>query len=147
MGKFFTFRYVYIFLAIALAACQHTPIDRYNKIEKGMDKDQVLDLVGSPTTTFRKDSKDFWIYNFYSENNKSTKELQFQEGKLTYLGDKTKPEISAEEQDVINKTQNEAVVKQEASNKTKSKEAYQKYEDDVRGTNQIRYIRRFEPIN
>ncbi len=147
MGKFYTFRYVYIFLAIGLTACQHAPIDRYNKIAKGMDKDQVLDLVGSPKTTLRKESKDIWVYDFYSEDNLSTKELHFQEGKLTYLGDKTRPEVSAEQMDLINKTQNELAAKQETTNKTRSKEAYQKYEDDVRGANQIRYIRRFEPIN
>jgi outer membrane protein assembly factor BamE (lipoprotein component of BamABCDE complex) len=56
-----------IFITLILLSCS-TPFHKaQKKIEVGMVKSDVLELMGSPKYTFRRDSQDFWIYRYYHQ--------------------------------------------------------------------------------
>lgn len=101
-------------LATALvltAACQtsaKTKIENLSKVQKGMDKAQVLDVTGfGPRYSDRKAGQDRWIFEVFPDRVESAtvqKEVRFEEGKVVYVGEVQKPVISAAEQDKLNAT-------------------------------------------
>lgn len=93
-----------ILIAGLLVGCQTPKLQEYEKINVGIEKHDVLELVGSPNTTERDDGTDRWIYWLYEKDVpvRLTKEVHFKEGVVTYKGDPIPPIISAEQQDSIN---------------------------------------------
>lgn len=91
------------FIFIFLQGCASRPLQQFEKIKQGMEKGTVLDLIGSPQFTKRSLGLDRWTYIFYQDDIKITKEVHFDQGTVTYVGDVQQPIISADEQDQINK--------------------------------------------
>ena len=108
--------------AVLLTAvgCQTSLKQEFTKVNEGMVKYEVLEILGSPQVSKRWRGQDKWIYRFYERDAPVTKEVYFKEGKVAYAGDPIKPKISAVEQDKLNEKSNRA---QEARLK---KEALQK---------------------
>lgn len=79
-------------------------IERVDKITLGMDKSDVLDELGSPNRSLRKDSQDIWVYNINLENSVEVREIAFKNGFVNYVGNPrtaTKKSLSQEEASVI----------------------------------------------
>ncbi len=93
---------IFILLFLTLSACQ-TPLTKsYQALTLGMEKTDVLEIMGNPTRTRRIQDKDRWSYVFYDNDIRLEKEVHFFQGNVVYLGDPPAPKISAEEQDHIN---------------------------------------------
>ena len=80
-----------LFPFLLLSGCQSDGLKQYEKLRIGMDKSDVLEIMGSPQTISRHQSKDEWIYKFYRDQQWFEREVQFSDGKATYLGDVLKP--------------------------------------------------------
>ena len=95
---------------LSLCSCQTTSRYRsFSKIKEGMTKTSVVETVGGPDHAVRVDGKVRWIYVFYNDGeNPEEREVQFVDAKVSYVGPRTKPETSAEEQDRKNEAANEA---------------------------------------
>jgi len=87
---------------LSLTACQTSQLKQYQQLHLGMEKHDVLEIMGSPYKTGRSNDQDRWTYIFYDNQIRNEKEVHFFEGTAVYIGEKSKPLISAEEQDRIN---------------------------------------------
>ncbi len=86
--------------------CQTPPLKDYKRLTLGMEKHDVLEIMGNPTRTQRWQGKDRWTYIFYDSGIRLEKEVHFFENTSVYVGEPLKPEVSAEEQDKINELKN-----------------------------------------
>lgn len=74
-------------LLFATTACQSLAYKDFESIEKGMDKADVTNLVGSPLHVKANKQPHIWLYRFYDENRKEVlREIQFEQGKVIYAG-------------------------------------------------------------
>jgi outer membrane protein assembly factor BamE (lipoprotein component of BamABCDE complex) len=71
--------------------CQTNELKQYEKIKLGMDKADVIEIMGSPQQTARHQSKDSWVYKFQQDKQWHEREVLFSEGKTVYVGDPLKP--------------------------------------------------------
>lgn len=129
------------------SACQMSSVRQFSKIQVGMEKDQVLAIMGSPQKTLRRAGQDRWSYSFYDDdNNKVQKEVRFENGFAIHVGDPILPEVSAAEQDAKNEAFNQAQDQLVLESKRKSTSAPQDLEEEVKGYNEIRYVPIFTPV-
>lgn len=137
-----------IVLSLALAACQTSPLKQFQAVTPGMEKADVLEIMGSPDRMERFHGKDRWTYIFYDHHIRFEKEVQFFEGNATYVGDIWQPptEQSAYVVDQKHEVENKATDERIAKEKAENRAAYSKYEDEVRGQQKVLYVPQFEPI-
>lgn len=57
-----------------------------DELEPGLDKSQVIDQVGSPNRSFRRDNQDVWLYRVHDDEQTYLHELTFEESRLVYSG-------------------------------------------------------------
>jgi outer membrane protein assembly factor BamE (lipoprotein component of BamABCDE complex) len=126
--------------------CQTNELKQYEKLKVGMDKADVLGIMGSPKRTERRRGVDRWNYSFYQENQLYDKEVQFQNGSATYVGELTKPEISADDQDKMNADSNKAVEAQWAQQRIENRAQSSKYFNSEQADSQIRFVPQFQPV-
>jgi len=132
---------------VFLAGCATSPKSQFTQVQVGMDKDQVLDIMESPQRTQRWHGMDRWTYIFYSEDQRTEKEVQFAEGKSNYVGNVFQPPVSADEQDVLNENSNREVEALLQALKEDSAKQYSDYDDGGgRGSSTIRFVPQFEPV-
>lgn len=129
-----------------VCACQTSPLDDYNKLHAGMEKDQVLDIMGSPQRTERFHGKDRWTYIFYDHNVKYEKEIHFLQGNAVYVGNVWEPTVSAAEVDAKNEASNKTLNEELAQKYQNTATDYSNYENSVHGTDKVRYLPTFEPV-
>lgn len=134
--------------SLLLSACQSSPVKQFDKIQAGMEKNEVLDLMGPPRTTTRLHGKDRWIYVFYEDKIRYEKEVHFQSGNAVYVGDawKPAPEKSAEAKDLRTKEEDLAYQEEQKKNEEERSKAYADYEKAVKSENKIRYMPDFIEI-
>lgn len=124
-----------------------SPVRQFSKVQVGLEKDQVLAVMGSPQRTLRRAGQDRWSYLFYDEdNNRVQKEVRFENGVVIHVGEPIFPEVSAEQQDANHEAANKAQDKLALENKKRSLSAPQDLEDEVKGYNEIRYVPVFTPV-
>jgi outer membrane protein assembly factor BamE (lipoprotein component of BamABCDE complex) len=80
-----------VFLLSTLSACTTPQHSFDNDLKVGMDKAEVIELMGGPQFTKRRNSEDVWQYHFYNGENKMVRELHFKNNKLSYKGDPVGP--------------------------------------------------------
>lgn len=68
------------------AGCASSLKKSLDGLEPGLDKSQVIDQVGSPNRSFRRDNQDVWLYRVHEEDQSYLHELTFEEGRLVYSG-------------------------------------------------------------
>ncbi len=128
-------------------ACQTRTLKQFEQIKQGMEKDQILEIMGSPQKTSRVNSTDKWNYIFYDQENKYNKEIHFVEGISTYIGDPILPPITAEKQDQINEDSNKNLEQILAQQKLeKENKSIEQYEKSIKNNNEILYVPQFVPI-
>lgn len=126
--------------------CQTNQLKQFDKVKVGMDKGDVLGLMGSPQKTLRWHGMDRWSYQFWQDDQFYNKEVHFNESVSKYVGEAFKPEVSAEQQDQINEASNKDLEAQALAKKQELRKEYSDYESQVRGENQIRYVPTFSPV-
>lgn len=145
-------RYLLLFsICFLLASCQTNMARQFDKISPGMDKDAVLDKLGSPRHITRMNGEDRWYYLYYQEDVRQQKEIHFKDGLVSYSGEKKKPvaEIDPVVVDTKNSEINRQLDEETEKRKTASKNAYNdylKYEKKVKKENEIQYLPDFEPL-
>ncbi len=75
-----------IFLLLLLVACATSGLKNFNKATVGMNKTQLLDKLGSPFMSDRKDGIDIWHYRYYEDNLKVYKEVRLKDNIVIYTG-------------------------------------------------------------
>lgn len=149
------FRYLLLPLAaisFLLSACQTSQLRQYEKIHMGMEKNDVLDVMGSPMTTTRLHGKDRWIYVFYNDGIRFEKEVHFMSGNVVYFGEPWAPpaEKTAVATDAKNETlTKEAEAKEAERNELRkaNPEAYSNFEKAARGQDsKVNYLPDFVEI-
>ncbi len=140
-----------LILVLALSGlslgCQTNEIKAFSKVQPGMDKGDVIDIMGSPQHSERWHGRDRWTYVFYHEDSRFEKEVQFSGGKSLYVGDVVKPAVSAEEQDRINEESNQALAAAMAAEKADNrKNSAQYHEGASTNSTEIRYVPEFKPV-
>ncbi len=70
-------------------ACQTAAFERFSKIKESMNKDEVLDLVGSPNRTEQFDGKEKWAYRYYNSDKEELRQVTFQNGTVVSFGEDT----------------------------------------------------------
>ena len=74
------------FFLILSAGCSTAKKDAIKKVTVGMDKADVLELVGSPTRTGRAPGMDRWIYEYDTPTGMETTFIFFHGGFVKYVG-------------------------------------------------------------
>lgn len=74
------------FLLLSCASPSHRAVERINI---GMEKSDVLDILGSPTRTERARNGDRWTYESYTKENKYSFNVYFHDGRVSHI---TSPE-------------------------------------------------------
>lgn len=139
-------------MSLGLAVgCQVSPLSQYNQVRMGMEKDDVMDLMGAPQRTERLHGKDRWTYIFYDNRIRFEREVQFDKNNVVYIGEpwQAPPEKSAEAIDKRNaeldaKIERENKIEREkAKNSYSNVESYLKGDTDENGKPKIRYMPTF----
>ena len=142
----------YILLGISFvffSSCQTNMLKQFAGIENGMDKHDVLEKMGSPTTKTRLHGKDRWFYTFYEDSVRYDKEVHFLNGRTVYFGDTWVPtaEKSAETIDKNNEELNKSLDLADAQRKEEGKKAYLEHEKRVRFEDKVQYMPVFVPVD
>lgn len=131
-----------------IAACQSSPLKDFAEVKPGMEKDDVLAVMGNPSRTQRFHGKDRWTYIFYDQRIRFEKEVQFFEGNAIYIGDTWQPpqEQSAFVADRHNEEKNASIDAELAKEASEARNGYINYEAKVKGTDKVRYLPTFKPL-
>lgn len=128
--------------------CQTSMTKQFSKLKPGMEKDDVLDVMGSPSQTQRMHGKDRWTYVFYEDRIRFEKEIQFFDGNAIYIGEIWQPAVdkSAVAMDTANEIRNRSLDEEMQKDIVKNRRAYEDYENHTKGTDKVRYVPRFVPV-
>lgn len=137
-----------VLMALLTTACQTSMLNQFTQVRPGMEKDDVLNLMGSPSRTQRFHGKDRWTYVFYDKRIRFEKEVQFFEGNAIYVGDISQPETAktAIAMDTSNDAKNREIDDQISKDVEAHRKAYQDYELKAKGEDKVRYVPSFEPV-
>lgn len=113
----------------------------FNSLSPGMEKDDVLDIMGSPKTTLRREGKDRWLYVFYDDKIRFEKEVQFYEGKAVYVGEIWQPSVDQAAASVDAKN---AIGTEEGRRQTQKE--YQEYIEEAKPAPEVKYVPKFDTI-
>jgi outer membrane protein assembly factor BamE len=127
--------------------CQTTLGTDFAKIKPGMEKAQVLDIVGSPNRTQRWRGLDRWTYFFYEQEAREEREVHFSQGVTSYVGERYQNPVSAEQQDESNEMANRAIEERIKLNREEASRNLENYESEMRGTeSNPAYVPSFDPV-
>lgn len=112
MGKALLILVFTMFLG-ACSTVSKTEVEEFKGVKNGMDKSEVLDILGSPKTSYHADGKDVWNYEIHEKDNMFRREIHFQKGLVTYNG----------------KSSLDAADRQISSDKKEAKDSEKKKED------------------
>lgn len=87
MKTYFSTYFNLIIFSLLFVACSTPQHQRISQVRKGMDKSDVLDIIGGPNAAKRKNGKDVWIYIYYEKNEKKGKQYTFNKGHLIEIAD------------------------------------------------------------
>ncbi|MDG0817275.1 outer membrane protein assembly factor BamE domain-containing protein [Bdellovibrio svalbardensis] len=137
-----------VLVAMLSTGCQTSMVRQFEEVKPGMEKAQVLALMGSPNQTQRSHGKDRWFYNFYESKIRFQKEVQFFEGNAIYVGEVWQAPVSqsAAAADAKNAQQDKLIDEQIAKDIETHRRDYEGYEAKTKGEDKVRYVPQFEPI-
>lgn len=129
------------------SGCQTSMGNDFMKLKPGMEKAEVLDIMGTPQRTQRWRGLDRWTYVFYEREMREEREVHFDGGKAAYVGAKYVPPVSAEQQDVMNEASNREVEDRVRRNREEASRQLENYEGELRGTeSNPGYVPTFDPV-
>jgi outer membrane protein assembly factor BamE (lipoprotein component of BamABCDE complex) len=99
---------------LALSSCQTPRYKEFEQVRTGMTKAEVIEAVGGPSAKLRRQGVDRWTYIFENHpGGELVREIQFVNGKSTYVGAQVKSVVSPEVQDKINETKSRVLDERE----------------------------------
>ena len=149
-GRGLEMRLLLLILTVSFVfGCATSEVRQFSNVKTGMEKSQVLGLMGSPWTTTRFHGKDRWIYVIYEEGVRHEREVHFLNGSAVYVGDAYKPDEikTAVVEDKKNEELEKQMTEESAKVKKENKNAYSDYEQEVKGEGKkVRYMPDYEEI-
>lgn len=92
---------------LTLAGCQSDLQLQFKKVRKGQEKDQVIELLGSPDRTQRIRGVDRWSYLYANDQGRIVEsQVHFVDGRTTYVGPPPPESDAAEREDSQNEKTN-----------------------------------------
>jgi outer membrane protein assembly factor BamE len=149
MGKFNSSLFTIFALSLFFTACQTSPLRTFDsEVKVGMDKNNVLAVMGTPNTSGRFHGKDRWIYVMYEDDVRFRKEVHFEDGHAVYVGNEYVPpkEKQAATVDQVNLDEEVVLQGEEKQRVSDIGNQLNKYEDDIKGKNSVIYVPEFQPI-
>lgn len=137
---------LYSLYGLLLVGCATNMQKQFERVQVGMEKTEVLSLMESPQRTQRWHGLDRWTYIFYNDGNRFEKEVHFSDGKATYVGEVFQPPVTASEQDLKNEEANQQVEALAQTKREEARKAFPDYEQQSKGTDTIRYVPQFKPV-
>lgn len=136
-------------LLLYIISCQTSPVKTFDEdVKIGMDKNQILHIMGTPNTSGRFHGKDRWIYVVYDNDVRYRKEVHFDDGHAVYVGNEYVPP-AGKQASAVDHTQSAEEQVIQAEEKKQNQEVgnqLNKYEDDIHGKNNVIYLPQFQPI-
>lgn len=138
----------FMFIALSLSGCQTNMKKAFEEIKPGMDKDQVLEIIGGPRAVTRFHGKDRWFIMFYTDGVRYEREIHFHNGVADYVGESyvAPEEKQAAYVDKKNEEANEQIFKELVESRSQLGQAAEEYENKVKGNDKVRYVPQFEPV-
>lgn len=133
-------------LAVSLGACASKPADDFAKLKPGMDKGEVLGIMGDPTYKVRRKGQDRWTWVYFDNTGKKEDSVHFQDGNAVFVGAKPNPEVSAEERDQANEQANIEIEKLFNAERDAARNNLPKYEEEIKGSGTDSYVPSYEPV-
>lgn len=135
-------------LSCLLLGCQTHLLKEMESLTPGMEKDDVLSKLGSPTTSLRMHGKDRWIYVFYDDKVRLEKEIHFFGGNVIYIGEKWEPpyEKQAHVVDAQNQKQQEELQRLADQERLSNRASYEEYLRRAHFNDRVRFLPEFTPI-
>lgn len=131
-----------------MLSCTINQKRRFEKVQVGMEKNEILELMSSPQRRDRWRGLDRWTYIFYENDEKFEKEIHFSNGISTYVGDPYQPATSAEARDQMIEQKNAELDQQERKNKSEQRVQFEKFEKSIKGdASSPAYVPQFKPID
>ncbi|GIL18095.1 MAG: hypothetical protein BroJett040_18460 [Oligoflexia bacterium] len=110
--KLFVTRILFLTSLFFVVGCQTTPLAQYKQVRVGMEKFEVLELMGSPQRNIRASGVDKWTYIFYDQSHRYQREVHFKNDRAIYVGEPVKPKVTAEQTDSMNDRVNKNIEQQ-----------------------------------
>lgn len=129
-----------------LTGCQTQAARDFARIRPGMEKVDVVDIMGDPQRKIRRQGVDKWTYIYYDNRVRTENEVHFNEGVASYVGPHVPPAISAEQQDAMFAAENAALEKQIAARRAEAQSNLHRYEQEVREEDVNEPPRTWEPV-
>lgn len=143
MNRLLALLFISFFVSVG---CQTNELRQYEKLKLGMDKDEVLNVMGSPVRSERKHGLDQWTFRFYHQDQLYLKQVNFTDGKASYIGEPLKSEVAAEEVDRANEANNRALEEESMKKKQDHRTQSSKYLNNEDEKTKIRYVPQFRPV-
>ena len=133
--------------------CVSSPKENVTEVQVGMEKHDVLELMGNPKYVRRVRGVDRWGYVWYDHQSRTREEKQvhFESGMVTYIGVRPQPKITAQEQDRKNRESNQQLAvaaeqqrQQSIKNRATLADDYLNWQMGVK-SNEAR-VPKFEPV-
>ena len=78
--------FVLLFSLFALSACATKTVDNIKRVQVGMDKSDVLEILGNPTRQSRSLGMDRWTYEIENPSGLQSNYIFFDGGIVRYVG-------------------------------------------------------------
>ena len=134
--------------SLFLIGCQTNTLKEFEKITPGMEKDDVLSYIGSPSTSLRLHGRDRWIYVFYTDRIRFEKEVHFFEGGVIYVGEKWEApgDKSAYAIDQEHAKQDQDLDRQREADMENRQHSYENFVRATEDRERVRYMPEFTPV-
>ncbi|MBT4762578.1 MAG: outer membrane protein assembly factor BamE [Bdellovibrionaceae bacterium] len=104
---------ILVMLSSQFLACSTTYYKAQRKITVGMDKSEVLGVMDNPKFTYRKNSKDYWVYRYYKNKIEQEMTVVFHHGEVKKRkGPKSRPSLLRQAEAAKNYKQYEKKIQQ-----------------------------------
>lgn len=143
LGFTLTMAFLLIFTSI-VTGCATTPSRDWTRVEAGMEKSEVLEIMGSPQRRIRRKGQDRWTYIFYDNQIRQEKVVHFEEGRTVYAGDPQVPAVSAEQQDESNEVAGAALRKKFESEQEAVRAGHKDFDEELSDVEEV--VPSFEPV-
>lgn len=112
---------VHLLFCLMLWSCAHSPVNDFNKVAVGDDKEAVLSKTGSPLRSKHREGKDVWTYRFVKDSGYDYKDIVFENQKVIEI--KNSPEV-----DMLEVTRKERILEKNIKTQRSNEKLFEKVE-------------------
>ncbi len=76
---------VFIWITALVTSCATKPHQALERLEVGMDKSQVVELLGAPQRSHRQRGHDLWVYEYLQDGQPLVTRVTFSQGRVANI--------------------------------------------------------------